>query len=210
MKEFRDEIRWTLVVVVLAGLAIYALWPREPQPDSAEPGKPSAPSSSPASQQQRAAADLPPCPRGPGPGPAELAGVFGTCEADGSRVDLGAAVAGQPTLINVWATWCGPCRDELPALQAYSQRPRSIQVLGVQVRSSESAGVDLLRQLGVHLPVLHDEGNRIGAALDVPAVLPMSYVVTADGEVRRIKPEVFESADQVEAAVHRTIGGAGG
>ncbi|WP_344686197.1 TlpA disulfide reductase family protein, partial [Saccharopolyspora taberi] len=148
---------------------------------------------------------LAPCPAGPPTGPA----ATGTCLADGSPADLAAAVGGRPTLVNVWATWCAPCRTELPALQEYSQQPGSVRVIGVQVLSDEEEGLRLLRELGVRYPNIHDPDNRIRAALNVPAVLPISYVVTSTGEVRRIDPPIaFSSAAEVADAVGRTLEGA--
>lgn len=206
-REFRNEIQWTVVVLVLAVLAGIALWPR----DVEQPGTGTA---SPAPAQSAQPVDpalrtgLQPCPQPQPGGPAQLAGATGTCLADGKPIDLAAAVAGRPVLINVWATWCAPCRTELPALQAYTERPGAIPVLGVQVLSDEAGGLELLQRLGVRFPGVHDPDARLRAALRVPAVLPASFVVTPGGQVRRIDPpEVFGSADQVAAAVHRTLGG---
>ena len=75
--------------------------------------------------------------------------------ADGTPVDVAAATAGEPTLINVWATWCAPCRKELPALQEYSQRPGAVRVLGVQVQSGQAGGLELLDSLGDPLAFKH-------------------------------------------------------
>ncbi|RCW40231.1 thiol-disulfide isomerase/thioredoxin [Halopolyspora algeriensis] len=213
--EFRNEIRWTIVVVVLAVLAAVALWPRDAQRDTAEAGTP--PASAPERQvagperlaELRARADLAACPTGGDrPAPAQLAGATGTCLADGSTVDVGKATAGRATLINVWATWCPPCRKELPVLQEYSQQPGSVRVLGLQVKSEQADGLELLDRLGVTFPSVHDRNRRISAALQVPSALPASYVVTPSGRVHRLNPEVFESPDEVRAAVQRVLGGA--
>ncbi|WP_258345166.1 TlpA family protein disulfide reductase [Saccharopolyspora gregorii] len=207
VREFRSEIRWTVVVLVLAGLAVVALWPGgsgggTPTADAPE----QRPQAAPVDPALRAGLD--PCPEPRAGGPAELAGATGTCLADGRPVDVGAALAGRPALVNVWATWCAPCRTELPALQEYSARPGSIPVLGVQVRSDEADGLALLRSLGVRFPAVHDPDGALRAALRVPNVLPASFVITESGEVRRIDPpEVFRSADAVDAAVRRTLGG---
>lgn len=215
MREFRTEIRWTIVVVVLTVLAIVALWPRgaatnttaqqAAQEGTAQPQQVSQ-SVDPA---VRAAAGLHGC-RAPVEATADpaLAGASGTCLGDGSATNLTAAVAGQPAVINVWATWCAPCRTELPALQAYSEQPGAVRVVGVQVQSDQRGGVALLQQLGVRFPTIWDGDGRIAATLRVPDALPASFVITSSGEVRRVDPPVvFSSADQIRATVQRTLGG---
>lgn len=209
LREYGRELRWTLVVLVLAAAGAVALWPRTAEQPDEEAGAPSPPPPPPTAERvepaQRQAADLQSCPSG-GSGPAELTGARGTCLADGSSADLGAAVADGPVLVNVWATWCAPCLTELPALQAYADRPDSARVLGVQVMSGEAGGLDMLRELGVHFPSLHDTDNSLREALRVPNLLPASYLVTERGEVRRMPPAAFESPDEVAEAVRRTSG----
>ncbi|GAB3281790.1 TlpA family protein disulfide reductase [Parasphingorhabdus pacifica] len=212
--EFRNEIRWTVVVVVLATLAVVALWPRDTAPNAPEAGSPGAQGPPPAAAEQpvdparRAAAELERC-RQPGDqGATGLAGAVGTCMADGSTAELADALGGRPALINVWATWCAPCREELPALQTYSEQPGAIDVIGVQVRSGQADGIELLDELDVHYPNLHDGENRIKEALPATNVLPASFIVTAEGEVRRIDPPIaFGSPDEVRAAVRDTLEG---
>uniref|UniRef100_UPI00047B8A2F TlpA family protein disulfide reductase n=1 Tax=Saccharomonospora iraqiensis TaxID=52698 RepID=UPI00047B8A2F len=136
-----------------------------------------------------------------------LDGVRVTCLGDGAPVAMDAATGGEVTLINVWATWCEPCREELPLLQEYAARPDAARVLLVQVQSSQVDGLDLLDELGVRLPSVHDgEGMRgpVRDALDVPPMLPASYVVGADGEVEFVtEPRLFTSLEQVSGAVER-------
>lgn len=214
---FRNEIKWSIVVVVLAGLAVVALWPRDSEVAAPQPERPASPAApSPSADPAELAGlrkdtGLEPCPESPaGTPPDQLAGVAGTCLADGSAVDM-AAAAGRPTLINVWASWCVPCRSELPALQAYSEQPGALPVLGVQVLSDEAGGLELLNDLGVRFPSVFDADNRIRAALRVPNVLPMSFVVTPAGEVRRVDPPIaFSSPEDVRQAVARTLGADGG
>ncbi|MEV7093611.1 TlpA disulfide reductase family protein [Amycolatopsis sp. NPDC051045] len=190
--------QWALAAAVLAVALIVALLPRGGDDTAAKPSGDLAPA--------RAAAALQPC---PAPGPAQpvkqLEGVKADCLGDGASVDVGRALAGAPVLVNVWASWCEPCRTELPVLQDYAKQPGAVRVLGVQVQSPAEDGLNLLARLGVHLPSVFDGGGQSGpvrTALKVPSSLPASYLVTAAGEVRFIaNPRTFVNTDQVRAAV---------
>ncbi|MET8852462.1 TlpA disulfide reductase family protein [Amycolatopsis sp. NPDC004625] len=190
--------KWALAAAVLAVALLVALLPRGGPDTAAKPGEDLAPA--------RAAAVLQPC---PAPGPAQpvkqLEGVTADCLGDGASVDVGKVLAGAPALVNVWASWCEPCRTELPVLQEYAKQPGAVRVLGVQVQSPAKDGLDLLARLGVHLPSVYDGNGQTGpvrTALKVPPRLPASYLVTAAGEIRFIaNPPTFVNTDQVRAAV---------
>lgn len=206
----RSEVVSTVVVVVLVGLAVWALWPSAPTP--AAPAAPSAaarPESDPAAADPAAlaaardAASLQPCPAPTGAPPAgPLAGLTVPCLGSDGAVDVGAAVAGRPVLINFWASWCVPCRDELPVLAEYSERAGAVPVLTVDVQDDPVAALRLAADLGITLPALTDPRGELRAALDTPPVLPFNYVVRADGTPVMVDPPVpFRTADDVAAAV---------
>ncbi|ASR38402.1 redoxin [Prauserella marina] len=194
--------KWALAAGVLALALIVALLPRVD--DATDPSGARAADDLGAA---REAAALQPCPSGSenAADSGELSGVTATCLADGSRVDVGAALSGEPTLVNFWATWCKPCRDELPLLAEYAEQPGAIRVLTVQVESSEREGLDLLAELGVELPGFHDGDGPTGpvrTALRVPRALPASYLVSADGDVRLVtEPRLFTSVQEIRDAV---------
>jgi len=212
----RSEIVSMVVVVLLGALAVFALWPRGGPPADADAGR-TAPAQSAAGDvgtasasdaelaPLRAAAGLPPCPGPTGAAPAgPLAAVTVPCLGAEGQVDLGRALAGRPALLNVWASWCAPCRTELPAVAAYAARPGAVAVLGVDVRDDPRAALALLDQLDVRLPMVTDPDDVLRGALGIPPGLPMSYLVRADGSVARVDPPIpFGSADDVAAAVER-------
>ncbi len=210
-----SETRWTVLVVVLVVGLVVALWPGRgaPQPSSTVTGSSSAtagrlqPSAvnDGALMLARRQAGLRPCPRpnrtqGAVAGP--LAGVEVDCLGSPGSLNLGAALAGRTTLVNLWASWCAPCRGEIPVLQAYTQQPGAIDVVGVNVRDKSDSALALLTSLGARYPSVVDTTTAAEVALAGPPVLPLSFIVAADGTVQRVRdPGVFTSVAQVRSAV---------
>jgi thiol-disulfide isomerase/thioredoxin len=192
-------VRWSIAAVVLMIAGVVAIWPRS-EPTPAPPGDEPA-RSAPDLAAARAEAGLPPCATGDGDrGPADLRGIPAQCLGDGRPVDVAAAL-GAPVLVNMWATWCEPCRAELPVLAEYAEQPDAIPVVTLGVESRPADALELLAALDVKLPTLLDEPGRAKQKLR-PIGLPASYLVTADGAVTLIEnPRVFESVDQVRQAV---------
>jgi thiol-disulfide isomerase/thioredoxin len=159
----------------------------------------------------RARADLPPCPQaGSEPGPERLRGITLECAGDGTNVDVAKAVAGRTTVLNLWAYWCAPCAEELPAMAEYQRRagPR-VTVLTVHQDENEAAALLRLAELGVRLPTLQDGRRLVAAALAVPNVMPATVVLRVDGSVAEVLPRSFASADEIAAVVDPKIGESG-
>ena len=109
-------------------------------------------------------------------------------------------------VLNLWAYWCGPCADELPALAEYQRRAGpAVTVVTVHQDPNEGAGLQRLADLGVRLPTFQDAQRRIAAALGVPNVMPATVVLRADGTVAAILPRAFDDADEIAAAVQQAL-----
>jgi thiol-disulfide isomerase/thioredoxin len=209
----RTSTRWTLAVLaVLAALAVALTLELVQRPNQPTQGAPSQRTHRDADTPQalaepRRRAGLPPCPApSGGAGPERLRGVVVECAADGSDVDVAAVLAGRPVVLNLWAYWCGPCADELPALQEYQRRVGdAVDVVTVHQDENETAGLLRMAELGVRLPVFQDGRRSIAAALGVPNVMPATVVLRRDGSVARVLPQPFTSADEVAAAVDTAL-----
>lgn len=136
-----------------------------------------------------------------------LAGLTVECLATGEPVDAGAALAGKPALLNLWAYWCAPCARELPVLQQYADRASgAVGVVTVHRDVRPAAALSRLADYDVRLTGFQDPDARIQAALGAPDVLPVSVLLRADGTVARIHVGVFSSADEVAAMVEADLG----
>jgi peroxiredoxin len=94
---------------------------------------------------------------------------------------------GQVVLINFWASWCGPCRQEMPLLDRLHQRyvDTGFAVLGINVEGEVAPAQELIDKVPVTFPVLIDEGQLVSELYKLEA-MPSTVVVDRDGVVRYI------------------------
>jgi peroxiredoxin len=94
---------------------------------------------------------------------------------------------GQVVLVNFWATWCGPCRQEIPHLNRLHEKYRSsgFQVLGINIDDDARAATELATRLGVKFPVLLDTDKKASRLYDMSA-MPATVVIDRDGRVRYV------------------------
>lgn len=124
--------------------------------------------------------------RAGGGGPAALAGApaksFDVRRTDG-RTDSLAKHRGQVVLLNLWATWCPPCRDEMPVLERFSrENAGKVVVLGVDQGESADVAQAFAKERGVTFAILVDEQQQYGRAYEGIG-LPTSVIVGRDGHV---------------------------
>jgi thiol-disulfide isomerase/thioredoxin len=206
--------RWTvatLVVIVVLGVGLWTQLDRNGptgRPGQAPAREHRDADTAEALAEPRSRAALAPCPAdGSGAGPAKLRGITVACAADGAAVDVAKALAGRTVVLNLWAYWCAPCAEELPAMAEYQRRVGpAVSVVTVHQDENETAALLRLAELGVRLPTLQDGRRLIAAALQVPNVMPATVVLRPDGSVAEILPRSFASADDIAAAVDPQIG----
>lgn len=105
-------------------------------------------------------------------------------ELNGNIFDL-AAERGNVTIVNIWATWCPPCRKEMPALDALYQRyhAKGLEMIGLSAdRPRDRSEVAKVMQSFSYPAAMLDDAKSDG--FDEPTALPVTYVVDKDGIVR--------------------------
>ena len=128
----------------------------------------------------------------------------------GGVVTLPGAYAGRPLLINFWASWCGPCIEEMPELQRYfaEQGSNGAQVVGIAL--DDKAAVDaFLERVPVRYPILLDTAGPTDSSVRLgnpKGVLPYSVLLSADGKLlkQRIGPFAPGEIDSWARAMAQT------
>jgi peroxiredoxin len=119
----------------------------------------------------------------------ELSGAapdFDLASRDGGRVAL-SDLAGQVVMVNFWATWCGPCRQEMPQLEALYERYSDLgfTLLGVNVEEDSSGADAFLAETPVSFPILFDPENKVSELYNVVA-MPSTVIIDKSGNLRFI------------------------
>ncbi|GAB7041586.1 MULTISPECIES: TlpA family protein disulfide reductase [Catenuloplanes] len=116
-----------------------------------------------------------------------------------------------PAVINLWGSWCGPCRAELPVVQAYADRAGDrLRVLGVDTGDRQSTAEDLGRELGFRFPSLFDPNKELLTALSVAKLgapgLPTTVLIDAEGRVRGVHQTTALDEAGLDRFVRDTLG----
>lgn len=94
---------------------------------------------------------------------------------------------GDVVMINFWATWCGPCRQEMPLLdELYTRYARvGFNLLGVNIDDDSRRAMQMVEELGINFPVLFDSRKEVSKLYEVEA-MPVTVLVDRAGNVRHV------------------------
>jgi len=122
------------------------------------------------------------------------------------KVVKSSELAGKVVLVNFWATWCGPCKEEMPSLARLQKQldPTQFALLTVTTDLQRQGISHFLSQLGISLPVLFDEDQEVSRSFMVRG-LPTTVVIARDGTIagRAVGPRAWDSPEAV--AVMRQV-----
>lgn len=133
--------------------------------------------------------------------PDTVAAPFDLKSLDGTSVQL-ARLKGKVVVVNFWATWCGPCKEEMPAFERLRQQldPERFALLTITTDLQRDGITHFLANLQVHLPVLFDEDHDVSHAYLVRA-LPTTVFIDRQGTLigRAVGPREWDAPNVVRA-----------
>jgi len=115
---------------------------------------------------------------------ADVAKDFTLKTRDGKNLRL-AEMKGQVVMLNFWASWCGPCRQEMPILDQLNKKYQKLgfAVWGVNVDEDPALAEKLLKETGVTFPILLDSKSQVSELYGVDA-MPTTFMIDRNGNVR--------------------------
>lgn len=124
----------------------------------------------------------------------------------GARVELD-KLRGKLVIVDFWASWCAPCREEMPALDKLYEKygKQGLVVVAVNIDRSEKKMRSALKSMPVSFPVVHDKGLKLASQYE-PSVMPSSYFIGRGGRVEYIH-RGFRKKDlpEIEAQVQKLL-----
>lgn len=117
-----------------------------------------------------------------------MAPDFTLTTLEGENIHL-ADLRGRAVILNLWASWCPPCRAEMPALQRvsldYTQNDLMILAVNLTSQDSREAAAQFAQENSLTFPILLDETGEVGALYQTSA-LPTTFFIAADGTIREM------------------------
>jgi cytochrome c biogenesis protein CcmG, thiol:disulfide interchange protein DsbE len=132
---------------------------------------------------------------------------IGLTDMRGTRVDA-ASLKGKVVIVDFWASWCAPCKEEMPVLERLYKKykSRGLVVVGVSVDQELANVKSFLKQLPVSFNIVHDADHKVAGRFKPPR-MPSSYVVDRNGIVRHVHAGFRDGdAAKIEAEVLALLG----
>ena len=131
-----------------------------------------------------------------------LAPDFELQDLDGQSISL-SDLQGQPVLLNFWASWCGPCVQEMPYLQQIYEEWSGIGLvlLAIDVGESPSKVKGFLQSRGFSFPVLLDTKEVVARRYNIRGI-PTTFFIDRDGIIQDMRIGSFQSKEQIEAGIN--------
>jgi cytochrome c biogenesis protein CcmG/thiol:disulfide interchange protein DsbE len=115
-----------------------------------------------------------------------------------------AELRGYPVVVNKWASWCGPCREEMPWFQRLSARlGKRIAFLGVDSQDSSAAAKEFLREFPLPYPSYSDSGKEIAQVMEATIGFPATAFYDSSGKLAHVQQGQYASIDALTADIKR-------
>ena len=113
--------------------------------------------------------------------------------------------SGKPVMLNFWATWCPPCREEMPYLQQiHEQRSADVVVLTVNMAENPGDVEEFIREFGLSFPVLLDSNGDVAQQYGVRAI-PTTFFIDKSGILQGVKIGAFRNIAEIESELEKII-----
>ena len=142
-----------------------------------------------------------------GPRPGNPAPDFQLLDLEGQNVSL-SNLRGKPVLINFWASWCPPCRAEMPFIQQIFEdeewSDKGLVILAINIGESPDTVKRFMASYGLSFPALLDTSQDVALKYSVSAI-PTTLLIDKDGIIKTIKVGAFSSKADIEKSLSKII-----
>ena len=130
---------------------------------------------------------------------------FQLSDLDGKTVSL-SDFQGKPVLLNFWASWCRPCRTEMPYIQQVYEEwsDKGLVVLAINIGESASRVEEFLQRYNLYLPVLLDIRQVVAPKYNI-IYIPATFLIDQDGIIQDKKIGPFQSKEEIEEMLSKVI-----